>query len=370
MTSTILELAQVTKTYGTTVAVHDVSVRVRPGEFVTFLGPSGCGKTTSLRLVAGFIEPTSGRISINGRAVSDPTTNVQVPPEDRNLGMVFQSYAVWPHMSVFDNVAYPLRVRRESRRDINHAVDRALDLVKMRELSRRHPHELSGGQQQRVAVARALVTTPDVLLLDEPLSNLDAKLREQMRIEIKELQNRTGVTIIFVTHDQLEAMVMSDRIVVMDKGEIQQIGTPEEIYRTPRNQFVADFIGAANFIDVEYAAGEARVLSGLGAIAVADRGAPGARGVLMARPEQIGISLAPPGTPASGTEGAERGLRGIVQNRLFVGDAILYLVDVFGSTIRVKTSPDVSIDPGEAVNLELREIYALPSTTTENKGNR
>jgi ABC-type Fe3+/spermidine/putrescine transport system ATPase subunit len=234
--------------YGRVPAVDGVSLRVAPGEQVTLLGPSGCGKTTTLRAIAGLEQPAAGEIRIGGTPVYSSARRINVPAERRGLSMVFQSYAIWPHMSVFDNVAYGLRVRNESRDEISRKVDRALDMVQMRELRERSAAALSGGQQQRVALARAFVFSPAVLLFDEPLSNLDAKLRADMRIELRELQHRLGLTSVYVTHDLEEALAMSDRIVVMRNGRIEQIGTPAEIYDLPRNAFVADFIGSANLI--------------------------------------------------------------------------------------------------------------------------
>ena len=234
--------------YGTVPAVRGVSFQVAPGEQLTLLGPSGCGKTTTLRAIAGLEQPSAGEIRIGGTPVYSSARRVNIPAEKRGLSMVFQSYAIWPHMTVFDNVAYGLRVRRESKEAIAEKVDRALDMVQMRSLGERGASQLSGGQQQRVALARAFVFQPSVLLFDEPLSNLDAKLRGDMRIELRELQHRLGITSVYVTHDLEEALAMSDRIVVMRDGVIAQICDPGEIYNLPRNAFVADFIGSANLI--------------------------------------------------------------------------------------------------------------------------
>jgi len=240
-------LKNLTKVFDKFTAVKDFSARVEDGKFITLLGPSGCGKTTTLRMIAGFIEPTVGEIMI-GNEVVYRSKEFFVPPENRNIGMVFQSYAVWPHMNLLDNVSYPLKIRKISKKERYAKAEQVLELVELQGMGKRYPHQLSGGEQQRVALARALIVDPYVMLLDEPLSNLDAKLREQMRFEIKELQKKTKVTIIYVTHDQAEAMAMSDEIIVMNKGEIQQIGKPEEIYEKPVNKFVANFIGLTNFI--------------------------------------------------------------------------------------------------------------------------
>jgi len=234
--------------YGDVPAVRGVSFSVQPGEQLTLLGPSGCGKTTTLRAIAGLEQPMAGEIRIDGAPVYSSTQHVNIPAEKRGLSMVFQSYAIWPHMTVFENVAYGLRVRRESKEAIAQKVERALDMVQMRAFSARGASQLSGGQQQRVALARAFVFQPSVLLFDEPLSNLDAKLRADMRIELRELQHRLGITSVYVTHDLEEALAMSDRIVVMKDGLIAQVGSPLEIYNHPRNAFVADFVGSANLI--------------------------------------------------------------------------------------------------------------------------
>jgi iron(III) transport system ATP-binding protein len=234
--------------YGEVPAVRGVSFDVAPGEQLTLLGPSGCGKTTTLRAIAGLEQPSAGDIRIAGAPVYSSASRVNIPAEKRGLSMVFQSYAIWPHMTVFENVAYGLRVRRESAAQIAEKVDRALDMVQMRPYRDRGASQLSGGQQQRVALARAFVFQPSVLLFDEPLSNLDAKLRADMRIELRELQHRLGITSVYVTHDLEEALAMSDRIIVMRDGLIEQIGSPFDIYNHPRNAFVADFVGSANLI--------------------------------------------------------------------------------------------------------------------------
>jgi ABC-type Fe3+/spermidine/putrescine transport system ATPase subunit len=243
MSSPVLEFRQVVKRFGAVGAVDRVSFSVEPGEIFTLLGPSGCGKTTTLRLVAGLEEPDEGEILLNGEAVAAPQQGVFLPPERRRLGMVFQSYAIWPHLTVFENVAFPLRVRRESPDAIRARVHKALDSVGLAALAERGATELSGGQQQRVALARALVYEPALLLLDEPLSNLDAKLREQMRFELRALQTRLKLTVLYVTHDQTEAMTLSDRIAVVNGGRFEQTGTPEEVYEKPASAFVGEFLG-------------------------------------------------------------------------------------------------------------------------------
>lgn len=223
-------------------AVKDFSLKIEHGEFVSFLGPSGCGKTTTLRMIAGLEENTHGRIQFDQDVVSDPEIRKYLPPEKRNVGMVFQSYAVWPHMNVFDNIAYPLKLKKVSSTQISHDVREIMDVVELGGLEKRRPHELSGGQQQRVALARGLVMKPRILLLDEPLSNLDAKLREKMRKDIRAIQQKLKLTMVYVTHDQKEAFQMSDKVVVMNHGRIEQVGRPFEIQNNPLNDFVADFI--------------------------------------------------------------------------------------------------------------------------------
>jgi iron(III) transport system ATP-binding protein len=227
---------------GVVTAVNDVSLQIEKGEFITLLGPSGCGKTTTLRLIAGFEFPTSGEIVLDGQRIND------LPPNKRDMAMVFQSYAIFPHLNVYENIAYGLQVKQLTKHEIDYKVAQALELTELTGLEKRAPNQLSGGQQQRVALARALVMEPKLLLFDEPLSNLDAKLREQMRVEIRRIQQRLGITSVYVTHDQAEAMTLSDRIVVMNQGRIEQVGNAPEIYKRPATQFVADFIGKANFL--------------------------------------------------------------------------------------------------------------------------
>jgi len=244
VTSATIKLEQVTKTFdGRVVAVDDVTLDIEAGEFFSLLGPSGCGKTTSLRMIAGFELPDSGRVHVGGRDITD------LPVHRRDMGMVFQSYALFPHRTVAENVAFGLRMREVPKPDIARRVKAALALVELTGLEERKPAQLSGGQQQRVALARALVVEPPVLLCDEPLGALDRKLRQQMQFELKELQKRLGVTLVFVTHDQEEALAMSDRIAVMNKGRVEQVGAPTEIYERPRTRFVADFIGEINILE-------------------------------------------------------------------------------------------------------------------------
>ena len=246
-----VRIEHVFKRFGAVTAVNDFDLVVKDGEFVSILGPSGCGKTTTLRMIAGFERATEGEIYIGDHCVSSSVKGSFAPPEKRDIGMVFQSYAVWPHMTVAENVGYPLKIQKVDKKEREERVQKMLELVHLGEYSKRYPHQLSGGQQQRVALARALVAQPGLLLLDEPLSNLDAKLRESMRFEILAIQKELGITVVYVTHDQGEAMAMSDRVVVMSAGVVQQIGAPHEIYTKPANKMVADFIGLVNFIDGE-----------------------------------------------------------------------------------------------------------------------
>src|SRR5437870_1643953 len=248
-----LELKGLTKRYAGSAAVSSIDLAVEEGEFLCLLGPSGCGKTTTLRMIAGFLEPDGGEIRVGGKTVS--AKGSVVPPERRNMGMIFQSYAVWPHMTVRDNVAYGLKMKKVEAAKSRERTDAMLKATKLFELAARYPSELSGGQQQRVALARALAPSPDILLLDEPLSNLDANLRGEMRLEIRRLHEQFHNTSIYVTHDQLEAMTMADRIVVMSSGRIEQIGKPQDVYDRPNSRFVARFIGGSNVIDAQHLEG-------------------------------------------------------------------------------------------------------------------
>lgn len=247
MKKAYLELKKLNKTFGSgqdqVIAVNDIDLEVKEGDLVTLLGPSGCGKTTTLRMIAGFHTPTAGDVFIDGSAVND------MPPNKRPTAMVFQNYALFPHLTVFENIAYGLRIRKESEAQVKEKVDNIMKLIGLQGLGDRQPRQLSGGQQQRVSLARALVMEPKVLLFDEPLSNLDAKLRVSTRLEIRKLQQRLGITSVYVTHDQEEAMTLSDQVVIMEDGLIQQMGTPVEIYSRPANKFVAGFIGKANFVE-------------------------------------------------------------------------------------------------------------------------
>ncbi len=324
-----VKLEGVSKRFGQFDAVSDFTETIHDGEFVSLLGPSGCGKTTTLRMVAGFEKATAGRISIGERLVSCSQTGTFLPPEKRNIGMVFQSYAVWPHMDVFSNVAYPLKVRKFPKAQLRSKVEHVLDLVHLAGLEGRFPNQLSGGQQQRVALARALVAEPALLLLDEPLSNLDAKLRESMRFEIKDVQRRLQITVVYVTHDQAEAMVMSDRIIVMDKGVIQQVDVPRVIYESPINRFVADFIGLINFfhatvLSVQGEEAELEVKEAPGLNPAGTRlfslTCPGALVTLAVRPEAVSLAK-------SAIEGA---IPGRLVRKTYLGNEFEYRISPGG----------------------------------------
>ncbi len=346
-----IPIRNVKKCFGDTVVLRDFTQEFREGEFITLLGPSGCGKTTMLRMIAGFERPTQGEIAIGEQVVS--SKKVFIPPEKRDIGMVFQSYAVWPHMTVFDNVAYPLRIKKLPKGEVEHRVEALLQVVHLGRYAQRMPGQLSGGQQQRVALARALVMNPRLLLLDEPLSNLDAKLREGMRYEIKEIQRELGITVVYVTHDQTEAMAMSDRIVVINRGVIQQVGTPQEIYRTPANQFVADFVGRVDFLRGAVRGGRIQ-LTGLGQSLRYDGPCTG-EVVVAVRPESL--SLARPG---------EGQLTGSIVNKYYLGDISDLRVDVGGAVIRLIAPPEIcdTMERGAQVALGIREFLVFPDDGT------
>lgn len=334
------------------VALDGLSFTVERGTMFTLLGPSGCGKTTTLRCIAGLETPDAGEIRVGGRTLVSGRRGINVPANERGLGMVFQSYAIWPHMNVYQNVAFPLvvlpRSLRPPRRAIRERVERVLEVVKLHELISRPATHLSGGQQQRLALARALVVEPSVLLLDEPLSNLDAKLREQMRFELKRLQRDLAITSVYVTHDQVEALSMSKHIAVINHGKVEQVGRPRDIYDRPRTHFVASFIGGSNLLDgvirtkepegvyvVSTPHGELRVTS--------EAALPTATPItVVVRPEHIRLdeSLDSPG-----------GWRGVVQARAFLGDSVDHIVQIDGFEMRVRSSPGISIPPGTEVGL-------------------
>jgi iron(III) transport system ATP-binding protein len=340
-------------------AVDRVSFDVEDGELLVLLGPSGCGKTTTLRMIAGLEEPDEGEIWLGGRQVSCAERNLFVATEKRNVGMVFQSYAIWPHMSVFENVAYPLRVRRVSRNVMREKVARTLELVGLQGLEGRPATQLSGGQQQRVALARAMVFEPRLLLLDEPLSNLDAKLRVHMRTELKHLQQQTGITSVFVTHDQVESMALADRIVVMNKGHIEQIGSPVEIYERPLSRFVSEFVGSINVlqaevVDLAAVEGESVVVSlRQGTQLIRCLASSDAR---LEAGQQVLVSIRPEKLSLHRTGLVDGGLNiwdGRIAAAAYYGDHREYDVEVLKNdqVLKVTTPVAVNIDCGEPVSV-------------------
>jgi iron(III) transport system ATP-binding protein len=338
-----------TKEFTGMAAVQDLRLDIKSGEFVSLLGPSGCGKTTTLRLAAGFLAPDAGEIRINDRVIS--SASVLVPPERRNMSMIFQSYAVWPHMTVFQNVAYGLKFKKLSGPEIAEKTERLLRVVHLETLKDRYPAELSGGQQQRVALARALVVEPQILLLDEPLSNLDANLREEMRFEIRRLHEEFKITTIYVTHDQAEAMVASDRIVVMNKGKIIQVGAPEEIFDYPKTRFVAEFIGKTNILPGR-AAGENKIALSEGLdvrVARAD-GVANRETFVCIRPHNFVLTSSESEARALTNSGYNR-FTGVVQRRIYFGDAIDYVIDLapYPVHLRAVAPPSQRYDKGESV---------------------
>ena len=348
-----IKVEKLLKKFGTMVAVNHIDLEIQKGEMLTLLGPSGCGKTTTLRCIAGLEKPDGGDILIDGRPMFSKGF---VPPSQREIGMVFQNYAVWPHLRVFHNIAYGLKLQKLPKNVIKEKVTEALESVGLTGLGRRYPGQLSGGQQQRVALARALVRNPKVLLLDEPLSNLDAKLREKMRFEIKSLVRRMHMTAVYVTHDQAEAMVISDRIAVMDAGNIVQVGVPEEIYKKPASRFVADFIGTTNFIpgeitEVPKGGDLIHVKTEFGqkmfcrvfdsATAVTNQ-----KVQVSIRPEDIEVFTKPP-------ERRDNLFKGIIQHRAYLGNFLYFFVNVDSTMIRVQVAYDVRQKEGEELFLFL-----------------
>jgi len=338
-------------------AVEDISLEVDEGQLFTLLGPSGCGKTTTLRCVAGLETPDSGEIAVADRVLFSSEKRIRVPANERGLGMVFQSYAIWPHMNVFKNVAFPLQVlprrKRPSSKGIKERVERVLGVVRLDHLASRQATDLSGGQQQRLALARALVMEPPLLLLDEPLSNLDAKLRDEMRFELKRLQRELGITGVYVTHDQVEALAMSNRVAVMRDGKIEQVGAPREVYERPISRFVADFIGTSNFIDgsIERREGSDYIVKTpdgpLRVHADADF-AVGAPVVVAARPEHIELTVGENGT-------APNHWQGRVEARAFLGEVVDHVVSVGSREIRARCNSKVSIPPETDVAVAFHE---------------
>ncbi len=341
-----VELKGLTRRFGSATAVDGVSLSIPHGQLVSLLGPSGCGKTTTLRLIAGFLEPSAGEIVVGGRVVSSPSRTD--PPERRNMSMIFQSYALWPHMTAAENVAYGLNLRKLDKAQVKQKVDAILATARLSELAHRYPSELSGGQQQRVSLARALAVEPETLLMDEPLSNLDANLREEMRFEIRRLHDAFRTTTVYVTHDQAEAMTTADQIAVMNLGRIEQLGTPEDIYERPVSEFVARFIGAANILrgragDTSHVlvAGVPLRTTGLALTAGKDA-------LASIRQHEIQLSA---NAPAAGTENS---LPATVRRQVFLGNGRDYLVALAdGTEVRIVAPPGLSVDAGAAVWLHL-----------------
>jgi iron(III) transport system ATP-binding protein len=357
-----IEIRNLFKRYKKITAVNRIQLEVKKGEMLTLLGPSGCGKTTTLRCIAGLEKPEEGDIIIDGKSM---ISEGFVPPSKRGIGMMFQNYAVWPHMKVYNNIVYGLRLQKLSRQSIKEKARDVLELVGLQGMENRYPGQLSGGQQQRVALARALIRNPKVLLLDEPLSNLDAKLREKMRFEIKSLVKRMGITSVYVTHDQAEAMVISDRIVVMEKGNIVQIGSPHEIYEKPANRFVADFIGAMNFIPGDVL----QALPGTNEVYVHtefsekilcrstgdDMIKPGQKVYASIRPEEVEVFAEP-------SQVGENLFKGIITNKAYLGNFLFLFMDVNGVMIRVQVPHQLPQEEGQELYLYLnpQKCMVLP----------
>jgi iron(III) transport system ATP-binding protein len=321
-----LRLVNVTKKFGSVVAVDNLNLEINQGECFSILGPSGCGKTTTLRMIAGFEDLDAGEIIVGDKLMSSSRKKYYLPPEKRDFGMVFQAFAVWPHLSVFDNVAFPLKVKKFSRAEIAERTQRALAYTGLTSVKASYPHELSGGEKQRIALARALAINPTVMLLDEPLSNLDPRLREEMRFEIKDLQKQFGFTIVYVTHDQAEAMALSDRMLVMNLGLALQVGTPMNIYNNPINKFVFSFIGLSNFIPVEISDGKVYV-EGTYHCGFITREIPDhvkdKKSTLACRPSEVELT-------------DNEGLKGMVKRKVFLGDTVDYRVGIGNVDIRVQ----------------------------------
>ena len=344
-----LTLDHVVKSYGKLRAVDDLSLEVQDGELLTLLGPSGCGKTTTLRAVSGFVTLNSGRIYIGQRNITD------IPPERRGIGLVFQNYALWPHMTVFQNLAFGLQLKKMSKQMIERKVEESLGIVKLSGFEGRYPRQLSGGQQQRVALARALVLEPDILLLDEPLSNLDALLREQMRFEIAQIHKQAGITSIYVTHDQTEAMVISDRIAVMNQGRIVQIGKPTEIYSTPSSKFVAGFMGTTTFIHGKVASvsGERSDVRTDSDLSIVGRGrdlVPGDEVDVAIRPENIKFLSGPEDRQ---THRKENIFEVQVTRASYVGELVDYQLDLKGTLLRAKGETADPLAEGTVIRIHI-----------------
>ena len=340
-----LELTGLTKRFPGVTSVDAIDLAVEPGEFICLLGPSGCGKTTTLRMLAGFLEPDAGEIRVGGKVISAPGS--VVPPERRNMAMIFQSYAVWPHLTVRENVGYGLKMRGVAGEERTRRTDNALKATKLYELAERYPAELSGGQQQRVALARALAPNPDILLLDEPLSNLDANLRGDMRLEIRRLHEEFRYTSIYVTHDQLEAMTMADRIVVMNAGRIEQVGTPQDVYDRPNSRFVARFIGGSNVVDAKHLSGNRVEVAGR-AIEVGEGEFAGAGNAMALSVKTHDLEML-----ADDAAHGDNLLPGVVRSHAYLGSHRDYVVDI-GQDLLIAAPAELEMAPGTKVKVRFR----------------
>lgn len=361
--SSILTLDRLTKVFNDVKAVDELSLEIREGEIFTLLGPSGCGKTTTLRQIAGLEHPSGGEIRLRDSLLDSPAKKITIPAHKRNMGMVFQSYAIWPHLTVFETVAYPLRARKTPKHEIKSRVMEILELVGLKGMEDRQGPALSGGQQQRVALARALVAEPDILLLDEPFSNLDVKLREQMRVEMKLLQRRIGVTIILVTHDQLEALSLSDRIAVMNKGRLEQVGTPEELYIQPKSSFVRSFIGSnvtlpGTLVGIE-PNGDAKVRIQDTETVMVGRNVDLQDGGL---DQDVRVSIRPEDIKlvSEGDAAPENLVRGTVDTSLFLGDRYEFRVHIGDIAFLMYTPRSLRIKEGSPILLHFpREVLGI-----------
>jgi len=349
-------VADLSKHFGAVVAIGGVSFEIADGEFVSLLGPSGCGKTTTLRCIAGLEDATGGEVRIGDHLVSAPAHGILVPAHERRIGMVFQSYAVWPHMTVQENVGFPLSVRAVKAAEATGEVEEALRIVGLSALATRYPAQLSGGQQQRVALARAIVGRPQVLLFDEPLSNLDAKLREGMRSEIRALQRRLGIAAVYVTHDREEALSMSDRVIVMDQGRIVQIGTPQDLYRRPASRFVADFVGKVSFVELSRNASGGWSCPDGTVLATGSGEARGAQALAAIRPEAIRLdpAIAPP------PEAGPNCFLGTIAEAQYMGPHTEYMVEAVGTVLRAYAPVDLAPGTRVAVIVPAAQVVVLP----------
>ena len=354
----VVSLRGLSKKFTEAAAVDGLDLEIGNGEFVSLLGPSGCGKTTTLRLIAGFLQPDTGEICVDGKTISSAA--LLVPPERRNMSMIFQSYAVWPHMTVAQNVAYGLKFKKLSKSEIDAKVAKLLDVVHLAELKDRYSAELSGGQQQRVALGRALVVEPQILLMDEPLSNLDANLREEMRFEIRRLHEEFKITTIYVTHDQAEAMATSDRIAVLDRGKLVQVGSPSEIFDRPKTRFVAEFVGKANILSGRMDGGGLLLpdgtkirLNSMNVLASSDNVA------ICLRPHNIAL-VADAGTARDLADQGYNLFSGTIQRSIYFGDAVDYNLDLAsGASLRVIAPPAQRFDAGQAIHAAVHPDHCV-----------